>query len=273
MPVKRLPVGSEITPVEPTTPKKRGAPLGNQNALTHGFYARRLPQSQLDGLEETTVRSLEDEIGVMRVFSRKVAELGAEVDDLDEAKSVLNSLSLATGSINRLVRTHTHIPALELDPSAMLREALLELQLEWPELRKFGHQFRTQEEIEKIEEEAAAYMAAHPELQNAPPPPAYDRFIHTDEFSSQSEANGRQGVGEQSSLTQQKSPVLKLPGWVLNPIYSRRKRNHENWTGDPVERNLQFRQDASLEILSLFFYNKFDQPFAVQTIEYFWRRK
>ena len=100
----------------------------------------------------------------MRVFSRKVAELGAEVDDLDEAKSVLNSLSLATGSINRLVRTHTHIPALELDPSAMLREALLELQLEWPELRKFGHQFRTPEEIEKIEEEAAAYMAAHPEL-------------------------------------------------------------------------------------------------------------
>ena len=43
----------------------------------------------------------------------------------------------------------------------------MELELEWPELRKFGHQFRTQEEIEKIEEEAAAYMAAHPELQES----------------------------------------------------------------------------------------------------------
>ena len=158
--------GSEIIPVEPKTPRKRGAPLGNQNALTHGFYARRLPHSQLDGLEETTVRSLEDEIGVMRVFSRKVAELGAEVDDLDEAKSVLNSLSLATGSINRLVRTHTHIPALELDPSAMLREALEGLLLEWPEYRNFTNQWRTPEEIAELEEKAAAYMAAHPELQD-----------------------------------------------------------------------------------------------------------
>ena len=167
MRVKHLPSGSEITPVEPKTPKKRGAPLGNQNALTHGFYARRLPQSQLDGLENTTVRSLEDEIEVMRVFSRKVAELGAEVDDLDEAKSVLNSLSLATGSINRLVRTHTHIPALELDPSAMLRQALDELVLEWPEYRNFTNQWRTPQEIAELEEKSAAWMASHPESQES----------------------------------------------------------------------------------------------------------
>jgi uncharacterized protein YjcR len=156
----------EIAPMEQKPPKKRGAPYGNQNALTHGFYARRLPQSQLEGLEDTTVRSLEDEIGVMRVFSRKVAELGAEVEELDEAKSVLNTLSNATGSINRLVRTHTRLPALDMTPAEMLREALLTLQLEWPELRKYGHQFRTPEEIEAIEAEAAAYMAAHPELQD-----------------------------------------------------------------------------------------------------------
>jgi uncharacterized protein YjcR len=160
---KTSPTESETTPVEPKTPKKRGAPIGNQNALTHGFYARRLPQSQLDGLEDTTVRSLEDEIGVMRVFSRKVAELGAEVDDLDEAKSVLNTLSNATGSINRLVRTHTRIPALDMDPAAMLAQALHELQLEWPEFRTFGHQFRTPEEIEAIEKESSEWMATHPE--------------------------------------------------------------------------------------------------------------
>ena len=60
---------AEIINVE-TPKKKTGGQPGNQNARTHGFYARRLPQSQLDGLEETTVRSLEDEIGVMRVFSQ-----------------------------------------------------------------------------------------------------------------------------------------------------------------------------------------------------------
>mgnify|MGYP000853808040 CR=1 FL=1 len=153
-----------IAPVEPQPKKKRGAPLGNQNALTHGFYARRLPQSQLDGLEETTTRSLEDEIGMMRVFSRKVAELGAEVEDLGEAKSLLNTLSNATGSINRMVRTHSRLPALDMDPGAMLRRALEELELEWPELRRFYDNFRSPEEAKAKEIEAAEWMAAHPEL-------------------------------------------------------------------------------------------------------------
>jgi len=139
--------------------KKRGAPNGNQNARTHGFYARRLPQSQLDGLEDTTVRSLEDEIEVMRVFSRKVAELGAEVDDLDEAKSLLNTLANATGSINRLVRTHTHIPDKTLDPQWMLRQALLELEEEWPEYKQFGDQWRTPEEIAALDARIAARQA------------------------------------------------------------------------------------------------------------------
>lgn len=124
--------------------RSRGGQPGNQNARTHGFYARRLPQSQLEGLEDTTVRSLEDEIGVMRVFSRKVAELGAEVNDLNEAKSILNSLSNATSSINRLVRTHTRIPDPKLDPSWLLKQALLELEEEWPELKRFGQQFTSQ---------------------------------------------------------------------------------------------------------------------------------
>lgn len=145
---------------EGQTPKiKRGAPAGNQNAKTHGFYARRLPQSQLDGLENTTVSSLEDEIEVMRVFSRKVAELGAEVDDLDEAKSLLNTLSNATGSINRLVRTHTRIPDKTLDPQWMLRQALLELQEEWPELKRFANDDLSLEEISDLDAQIAINAA------------------------------------------------------------------------------------------------------------------
>ena len=139
--------------------RKTGGQPGNQNARTHGFYARRLPQSQLDGLEETTVRSLEDEIEVMRVFSRKVAELGAEVDDLDEAKSLLNTLANATGSINRLVRTHTRIPDPTLDPNWMLRQALLELEEEWPELKRFANDSLTPEEIADLDAKIAANAA------------------------------------------------------------------------------------------------------------------
>ena len=151
------PKAETVNAVIPT--RKRGGQPGNKNARTHGFYARRLPQSQLDGLEETTVRSLEDEIGVMRVFSRKVAELGAEVDDLDEAKSLLNTLANATGSINRLVRTHTHIPDPHLDPQWMLRQALLELQEEWPELKRFANDNLSLEEISELDAKIAINAA------------------------------------------------------------------------------------------------------------------
>ena len=148
-------------PQQPSQPKRgRGAPLGNRNAVTHGFYARRLPASQLEGLEGTTAESLKDEIDVMRVFSRKVAELGSEVNELAEAKSVLNTLSNATSSINRLVRTHTRIPDPALDPSKMLRQALEELEEEWPELKKFGDQFRTPEQIAALDARIAAKEAA-----------------------------------------------------------------------------------------------------------------
>ena len=143
--------------------KKRGAPYGNRNAVTHGFYARRLPASQLEGLEDTAVSSLEDEIEVMRVFSRKVAELGSEVDELDEAKSVLNTLSNATSSINRLVRTHTRIPDPFSDPARMLEQALIELEEEWPELKAFGDHFRTPKEIAKLDARIAEKEAARKE--------------------------------------------------------------------------------------------------------------
>lgn len=130
--------------------RKRGAQPGNTNALKYGFYSRRLPSRELDGLEDTAVSSLKDEIDVMRVFSRKVAELGADVDDLDEATTLLRVLSLATSSINRLVRTHTRIPDPDLDPALLLRTALLELEEEWPELKAFGDKYRNKPRVEPL---------------------------------------------------------------------------------------------------------------------------
>ena len=130
-------------PQDQTPKKKRGAPYGNQNARTFGFYSRKLPVAQLDGLEDTTIRSVEDEIELMRVFSRKVAELGAEVNELDEAKSVLNTLSNATGSINRLVRTHAYIPTLGLDPPPSSVKPLKVSYWRWPEYRTFTNQWCT----------------------------------------------------------------------------------------------------------------------------------
>lgn len=120
---------------------KRGAPYGNINGLTHGFYSRCLPAASLEGLEETGANSLKDEIEVMRVFARKVAELGAEVQDLEAAKSLLHILSIATSAINRLVRTHVHIPDPSKDPAALLSQTLLELEDEWPEFKELVKEY------------------------------------------------------------------------------------------------------------------------------------
>jgi len=129
-------------PLAPSPLKTRGAQPGNNNALKYGFYSRRIPSRDLEGLDQTAVTSLKDEIEVMRVFSRKVAELGSDVEELSDAKDLLRVLSLATTSINRLVRTHTRIPEPDLDPALLLKTALLELEEEWPELKKFASQYR-----------------------------------------------------------------------------------------------------------------------------------
>ncbi|MEN6571572.1 MAG: hypothetical protein ABFD24_07015 [Anaerolineaceae bacterium] len=122
------------------TKRKKGAQPGNTNAVKYGFYTRRLPARDVDGLDETTVASLKDEIEVMRIFSRKVAELGSDVDDLDEAKDLLRVLSLSTSSINRLVRTNSRMP--EPSQAELLQQALAELEQEWPEFKAICDDFR-----------------------------------------------------------------------------------------------------------------------------------
>jgi hypothetical protein len=100
----------------PKRRRKRGGQPGNTNAVSHGFYARRLPETELDGLDQTGVSSLKDEIDVMRVFSRKVAELGAEVDDLDEAKSLLIPFPLPPALLTAL---SAPIPASPIPPPTL----------------------------------------------------------------------------------------------------------------------------------------------------------
>lgn len=148
---------------KPKSDRKRGAPFGNKNAQTHGFYASRLNHRSFEGLDQIGVNSLKDEIDVMRIFSRKVAELGDDIEDLDEAKSILNTLSNSTSTINRLVRTNTYIPNPEDSTEEVLRQALLELEEEWPEFKKFGDKFRTPEQIAELDARIAARQAREEE--------------------------------------------------------------------------------------------------------------
>lgn len=119
----------------PDGKKHPGAPLGNNNAYKHGFYARRLPGSHVAGLEYTGMRSLEDEITVLRIFIRRVVDLGGSTEDLSQAINLLRIISLATMGINRLMRTQLSITDPYNEPMDKLRRALEEMEDD-PEFQK-----------------------------------------------------------------------------------------------------------------------------------------
>ena len=121
---------------------KRGAPKGNNNALKHGFYARQISDSDLAGLDQTHSTSLEDEIEVMRIFMRRVVELGSQTADLEKAINLLRILTFASMGINRLVRTQITLADPANEGANVLRTALAELENEWPELHECKEQFR-----------------------------------------------------------------------------------------------------------------------------------
>ena len=89
----------------PATPRRRGAPVGNKNASKHGFYSRQFQKSDLKDLDDNQVDDMTDEIKLLRVFIRRVIESNDTRLSFPQSIELLRALSLATTSINRLIRT------------------------------------------------------------------------------------------------------------------------------------------------------------------------
>lgn len=119
---------------EPEERKHRGAPVGNNNALVHGFYSSRLPARHVQGLRGVNPDSLKNEIELMRIFTRLVAEYGAGATDLESARIILLTLSHAATTINRLVRTQAFIPEEKLNRQYELEKSLAMVKGEFPDL-------------------------------------------------------------------------------------------------------------------------------------------
>ena len=88
--------------------RKRGAPLGNQNAFKHGFYSALFKQQEMRALSESPPNNLVDEIGLVRVAtSRFLAALQAQSAerDIETEISILRVINLGALSINGMVRT------------------------------------------------------------------------------------------------------------------------------------------------------------------------
>ncbi|MCJ7626317.1 MAG: hypothetical protein MUO76_22730 [Anaerolineaceae bacterium] len=88
-----------------TIARRRGAPIGNTNAIKHGFYARKFKPTDLTGIDDFEFSGLDEEITMLRIYIRRVIEMGADVQDLPRAMALLRVFSLATISLTRLIRT------------------------------------------------------------------------------------------------------------------------------------------------------------------------
>ena len=83
----------------------RGAPRGNKNALKHGFYSRELDLTDLDGFKNLDPLSLDNEIILMRVMVRRLVASSRGVTDFDRLSSLMRTLTFASLSLTRLMRT------------------------------------------------------------------------------------------------------------------------------------------------------------------------
>ena len=113
-----------------STPRKRGAPPGNCNAVKHGFYSRKFKNSDLVRNDQVKKIDLEDEITLIHLNIRHLLELGLNAKDLNEGIMILRVVSLGASALARLVRTQHLISPIEDEFSLALKEALTQAQFE-----------------------------------------------------------------------------------------------------------------------------------------------
>jgi len=106
--------------------RPRGAPAGNLNALKHGFYSRQFRKADLGDLDDIQFTGLLDEIKLLRVFIRRVVEMGYGAADLPTLVSLLRVVCLASATLNRLIKTQHLLASGTDDVTITLLQALEE---------------------------------------------------------------------------------------------------------------------------------------------------
>lgn len=90
----------------------------------------------------TTPEGLDREIDILRELIHKAAAKQSDDLSLEEQLELLDTVGKTAPALARLLKARRDLNNLDLDPAALLRQALLELEEEWPELKKFGQKFK-----------------------------------------------------------------------------------------------------------------------------------
>lgn len=86
--------------------------------------------------------NLDEEIAILRELIRSAADQQKPDMSLEDQLELLDTVGKAAPALARLLKARRDLANEELDPATLLRQALLELEDEWPELKKFGEQFK-----------------------------------------------------------------------------------------------------------------------------------
>ena len=96
---------------QPTTPKrKRGAPLGNHNAVKHGFYAKHFTPQEVADFSEMKPLGVYDEIQLIRALMRRLFASLDQHATHEELLETFRIICLGNFTLNRLIRTQIYGP-------------------------------------------------------------------------------------------------------------------------------------------------------------------
>ncbi len=91
------------------------------------------------------VQGFEHEIKLLRDLIDRVAEELKKSDlQLEQKLNMLETVGHAAPSIARMVKAQKELENSDLDPAQILRQALEELEQEWPEFQALCREFRPQ---------------------------------------------------------------------------------------------------------------------------------
>ncbi len=111
----------------PSSPsRRRGAPVGNFNGFKHGFNSTRTKKRDSSADDATILKSLADEIALIRLFTQRLVESCQPSADHSELTETLRILCLASTTITRILRVHYLITDTEEILDQDIKAAMLE---------------------------------------------------------------------------------------------------------------------------------------------------
>ena len=107
--------------------KHRGAPVGNQNALRHGFYAKNLGVQSPKQYDQMEMRNLFGEAAMLKDFMYKVYTNNIDSTDSTVLLESLRALSLAGMAVARVLQVHMNIRSWGSNDDESLNDILTSL--------------------------------------------------------------------------------------------------------------------------------------------------